>query len=328
MSESENDIVEWGIQSKLPLWIAYSLMMGFGLWVLLEAGGITNWVELNLPLGASDFGLISSAMGTILLTFGLLLLYSKQAEIQAEQTKIQKNQELLMEQQHTPYLTGEVTFLNINSVKLAIRNSGNGPAFDVEAEWEVAGERRSWEVPSLPPGEEYGFPVIVDDDNWLLSTGEIKEFLNKRDSSSVIEYSLTCEDRFREKQKFTGSVDFGAHIRRSEADEIWDSDPVEEISNDIGKIQRDIRKIRRYKHGEDRATNWQHRIQQNKVLYELIQDAETLSVEELNSLTGISDRNIEFRLQGLDAAGFIYYNSSRKIAKPKESKQETTLEDF
>ncbi|MGM0388658.1 MAG: hypothetical protein ACQEP0_09090 [Natrinema limicola] len=166
MEESMDIEIEDGIRGRFPIWLAYGFITLLVIWVVLEAKGVTNWVSYSLPLSASDFALIASAVGTVVLTFGLLLLYDKQAQIQrqqakiqneqtsiqgnqeslmeeqttiqgnqeslmAEQTTIQGNQESLMEQQFMPYLTGEVAPLNITSAQFLIRNSGDGPAYEV-----------------------------------------------------------------------------------------------------------------------------------------------------------------------------------------------------
>ncbi|MBZ6495634.1 hypothetical protein [Natrinema longum] len=315
------------IKERAALWIAYGLIIALVLWSVFEIIGYTNWVEVDLPLSPSDFAMIASAAGTIVLTFGLLLLYNKQARIQSEQTTIQENQESLMEQQFTPHLTAGVNFLSLTSVQFVIQNTGNGAAFDVSAEWEVAGEKKTWEVPNLPPGEKHGFPIIVDGDSWLLSIDEIKNYLEENNASSVIDYRLTCEDRFEEEKEFSSSVDFGVIVTRSESDEIWNEEPLEEISGHMRKMQRDIRKMRRYQQNNDKNEKWRKRIEQTKEIYGFIQEYDGITVEELNSLTNISEQNIRYRLQSLDDAGGVHYNSNTDTVQ-LASESQTALSEF
>ena len=316
------------LRDRIPIWIGYSLIIALVIWLLLETFGLINWVQVETPVAASDFGLIASAIGTIVLTFGLLLLYDKQANIQRIQAQTQRNQEELMEQQFQPYLSGEVGFRNITSVHFSIQNSGNGPAFDVVAEWSIANQTKSWEIPRLAAGNEHNFPIIVDGDDWLLSTGEIEDYLENQGADTEIQYSIRCEDRFGEPMGFSGEVDFGVLIQRSNSDEIWDTDPLEEIQNDLSKIQRDMRKIRRSRKKEERASNWQNRISQTKEIQRLVENHNELTVEKLNSLTNISEGNIRYRLRALDSAGSIHFIDNLDKAKYHKSSQNKKIDEF
>lgn len=223
----------WLWSNRVSL-VAYSLILSGGAWLIAEYAGWVNLVSANPPYQATNFAQIAGAFGSVILSFALVLLY-------AQQTEIQENQERLMEHEFKPFLTGEVTSLNIVSAQFAIRNSGNATAYHVEAEWTVAGETRSWEIPSLPPGEEYGFPIVVDDENWLLNTGEIRDYLEEKNASAEIEYDIWCYDRFDDKIHFDGTVDFAVLAERSEANEIWNEEPLDELSNEVKKIRKDSR---------------------------------------------------------------------------------------
>jgi hypothetical protein len=317
------------IRQQGPILLAYSFVTLLAALAIIEGIGLTNWVTFSLPLTGPDFARIASGVGSVVLSFGLLLLYHRQTETQRRQTDIQENQESLMEQQFTPYLVGEVSPLNIASAQFEIRNTGDGPAYDVRAEWEVAGNTRTWRIPSLPPGEEYGFPVIVDDGNWLLGTTEIQEYLEENNASSTIEYKIEYKNRFDQTDCVDEAVDFGMLISRSESDEIWSNGPLEEISSNIRKIQRDLRKMRRYKRNVDRASDWQHRIKQTEAIRQLVDRHEELSVEQLNSLTDIHNENIKYRLQALDDANALFYNENTGVVKsPNELQTNETLADF
>lgn len=317
------------IQQQGPILLAYGFVVLLVVLAIMERIGLTNLITLSLPLTGPDFARIASGVGSVVLSFGLLLLYNRQTEIQRQQTDIQESQESLMEQQFTPYLVGEVAPLNIASAQFKIRNTGDGSAYDVRAKWEVAGNTRTWEIPSLPPGEEYGFPVIVDDGNWLLGTGEIQEYLEENDVSSTIDYEIKYKDRFNQRDCVDEAVDFGVLISRSESDEIWSNEPLEEISSNIRKIQRDLRKMRRYERNIDRASDWQHRIKQTEAIRQLVNRHEELSVEQLNSLTNIHNENIKYRLRALDAANALFYNENTGVVRsPNEFQMNETLTDF
>jgi predicted transcriptional regulator len=328
MSDDRNVEQNERWRDEIPIWTGYSLIAILTVWLILEAAGKVNWVRIQPPLGASDFGPIASAVGTIVLTFGLLLLYDKQARLQGIQAQTQRNQERLMEQQFQPFLTGEVGFMNVTSVNFAIQNSGNGPAFDVSAEWSVAGQSRSWEIPRLPAGEKHSFPIVVDGDDWLLTSGEIKEFLNDHNAGTEIQYSIECKDRFDEPLEFSGTVDFGVLIQRSNSDEIWETDPLEEMQNDLSKIQRDIRKMRRSQKKDKRSSRWQNRINQTNEIEALVEKHGELTVDQIKSLTNISETNIRYRLRALDSAGSIHFLKNSDKAKSGREGQNKELSDF
>jgi len=219
--------------------------------------------------------------------------------------------------------------LNIVSAQFAIRNSGNATAYHVEAEWTIAGDTRSWEIPSLPPGEEFGFPVVVDNDNWMLNTEEIREYLNEQDASTEIEYDIWCYDRFNEQIHFEGTVDFGVLAERSDANEIWDEDPLEELSSEVKKIRKDFKKLTRYQRNQDREANWKNRSQQTSILYNLIEEHGEIEKSQLNSLTGISEGNLDYRLNALDDIDAIEYDERDGVArKPPSAGKNRTLDEF
>ena len=302
--------------------VAYALVVTGAGWVVSEYLGWVNFVSINPPYQANNFAQIAGAAGSIILSFALVLLY-------AQQTEIQENQEQLMEQNFKPYLTGEVTSLNIVSAQFAIRNSGNATAYHVEAEWTIAGDTRSWEIPSLPPGEEFGFPVVVDNDNWMLNTEEIREYLNEKNASTEIEYDIWCYDRFDEQIYFEGTVDFGVLAERSDANEIWDEDPLEELSSEVKKIRKDFKKLTRYQRNQDREANWKNRSQQTSILYNLIEEHGEIEKSQLNSLTGISEGNLDYRLNALDDIDAIEYDERDAVArKPHSAGKNRTLDEF
>ena len=302
--------------------VAYGLVVTGAGWLISEYLGWVNFVSTNPPYQANNFAQIAGAVGSIILSFALVLLY-------AQQTDIQENQEQLMEQNFKPYLTGEVTSLNIVSAQFAIRNTGNATAYHVEAEWTVAGKTRSWKIPSLPPGEEFGFPVVVQDEDWMLNTEEIREYLDEHDASTEIEYDIWCYDRFDERIHFDGTVDFGVLAERSDANEIWDEDPLEELSSEVKKIRKDFKKLTRYQRSQDREANWKNRSQQTSILYHLIEEHDEVKKSQLNSLTGISEGNLEYRLNALEDIGAIEYDDDNEIARKSPSAgKNRTLDEF
>lgn len=310
------------VWSKRVLIVACAFVVAGAGWMLAEYFDLVNFVSVNTPYNANNFAQIAGAIGSIVLSFALVLLY-------AQQTNIQQNQEKLMEQELKPYLTGEVSSLNIVSAQFAIRNTGNATAYNVEAEWTVAGDTRSWEIPSLPPGEEFGFPVVVDGDNWMLNTEKIQEYLDEQSAPTKIEYSICCYDRLDEKIHFEGTVDFGVLAERSGANEIWEEDPLETLSSEVKKIRKDFKKITRYQRNQDKEENWKNRSKQTSILYNLIEEHGEIEKSQLNSLTNISEGSLDYRLSALDDIDAIEYNKRNGMARKHPSTgKNRTLDEF
>lgn len=303
----------WHRKALILAWLLVLLFIGWG---YLEYIGVVNFTEATTPLNAQNFAQIAGASGTIILTFGLLLLYDKQTQIQRQGFK--------------PHLTGEVDSLEIVSTQFVIRNTGGGHAYQVVAKWEVADYERTWKIPSLAPGQEYGFPVIVDDnENWLLNTGEIENYLDEHDASSVITYEIHCKNQFGFQQKFTGRVDFSSVATRSSAHEIWEKEPIEEIRSEIEDIDDSIGKLVRHSRNRRKEEKWRNRLNQNESIERTILQQGELSLEELHRFTGINEVTLEYRLSELNQVGAVEYNErTKKVRPPSESGADHQLTDF
>lgn len=300
---------------RKALILAWTLVLTFVGWAGLEHVGATDFTTVNRPLQAQNFAQIAGAGGTIILTFGLLLLYDKQTQIQRQGFK--------------PHLTGEVDSLEILTSQFVIRNTGGGHAYQVEANWEVADYSRTWKIPSLAPGQEYGFPVIVDNGNWLLNTQEISDYLEENGYSSEIAYDIKCKDQFGYQQSFSGHVDFGSIATRSGAQEIWEKEPIENIRSEIEDIQDDIGKLVRHSKNRRKEEQWRNRLDQNEAIERTVLKNGKLTLEELHRLTGIKEATLEYRLSELDEVGRVTYNERLgKIKSPTSSGPNHHLGDF
>lgn len=94
----------------------------FGVWVILEITSIVNLIQLNTyPILFPTAVKAISAVGSLLLTFLLALLY-------LEQTEIQRRQEKWMQADHAPKLEIESWGIDINELSFELMNLGNGVA--------------------------------------------------------------------------------------------------------------------------------------------------------------------------------------------------------
>lgn len=301
-------------RERIFLILASLPLAAFGILLLLEARNTINYINVSWPLNSSEFSQVAGGLLSAFLTYALVVLYW-------QQKKVQENQHELLKQQHEPYLSGEVAALHIVSAQFKIRNTGSAPAYNVRAEWEIAGQSRAWEIPTLVPSESFGFPILVDDDgNWLLSTDEISDYLNSKDSSGLIDYTITCTNHQGEERKFSDTVDFSVLATRSEANEIWETEPLEEISNELGKMRKDVRKISRYTDREKREVNWRVKTRQTEVILKYVNQFGPLNITDLQELTGIGEHDLLQKVERLDKLGEIDYNETTDSIKPRSGR--------
>lgn len=92
---------------------------------LLNWAGVIDVISpLEEPLSWTEAAQIAGAMGSVLFTIGLVVLYR-------EQTLIQNRQESWMEADHTPDLSIDEWRINSNKFELDIANLGDGTAKDL-----------------------------------------------------------------------------------------------------------------------------------------------------------------------------------------------------
>lgn len=337
------DKFQWVRKRTVPILALFPFVILFAV-VIFESQGITNIVSFQTPISGEVFAQIVSGGGSLILSYALIVLYwsqtriqdeqtqiqDEQTRIQGEQTEIQSNQEQIMKQSYIPHLSGEIASLHVVSTYFRIRNAGDGPAFNVRAEWEFGGQSRSWEIPALVPGEDFGFPLIEKESgNWYLNTNEIEEYLESGNHSTKLHYHIKCEDMFGEEQEFEDEVDFEVMNKRSEAQEMWDEDPVENISNEMGKIRRETRKISRYAKKRRSEMGTRKRRRQLNSVREAFQYHDKLSFDELQDLTGFSEYDLNRTLERLDSVGELSYNeSTNTVKKEPGSGSNQTIDAF
>lgn len=309
---------EWlkRIWRKRIIVLAWLIPVTLGIWAISEWWGAVNFISTSVPYNTPPFAQIIGAFGSLSLSFLLVLLYHQQAEIQREA--------------YTPHLTGEINSLNVVSSKFIIQNSGDGYAYEVKAEWEVGEQTNSWEIPSLAPGEEFGFAVIENEDGrWILNTSEIREYLEEQGGGTEIEYKIECEDKFGKSHSFDGVVDFEIQSKRSDAPEIWDKKPIENIENDLSDIQGDINDLKSHSRQRKKESKWKNRSRQTELLSELINEHGKMTIEELSYITGINESSLEYRLSGLDDIDAVRYNdTSGEVEPARKGDENHSLDEY
>lgn len=117
-------------------------------------------MEIILQLLPPNFWNIDVAdVISLLLTLGLFGVYLSMRSIQDEQNSIQRNQNRLMQRQtalmaanHQPRLKFEDPEGEGDTLKISIRNSGEGPADNIHSQCVVYQEKRGEDGPIFKPG--------------------------------------------------------------------------------------------------------------------------------------------------------------------------------
>lgn len=298
------------------LLIAWCIPISLLIIIVLEYVGTTSFATYQTPFSSDTFAQILGAGGSLLLSFLLVILYHKQAKMHR--------------QSHEPHLVGEIESKEVVSSVFLIKNTGDGYAYDVSAEWTVDGRTREWKISSLAPGEQSEFPVLVDeDDNWILNTNLIEKKLNDGNHDTIIEWNTTCKNQFGRTMKNDGSVDFLIQSKRSEASEIWQKEPIDEIRKSIDNIEGDFKKIRRDTRKRRRETKWETRSKKSLLIGQIIDEYGSMDIEELSYLTGIKESSLEYRLSGLEDVGAIEFNETTGKIRPKRpAASNHSLDDF
>lgn len=298
------------------------MLLGYGALILalaltvFELQGRLNLVPESGSSELLQIAPVIGAFGSIALSFGLLILYGRQTRI--------------LEQQYKPYLTGEIDNRSPVTTQFTVRNTGSDYAYDMEATWEVAGDKRTWETESLAPGDAAEFPIIVDENGeWIMGTQQIRDYLDDRDATSEIEYTITCKDKFGIPRRFSGDVDFDIISKKEESNQIWDTDPMESVANSISSIDASLDSLASDVDDAIDARDWENRWSKNQAILSIVSERETISISVLSRMVSIREPSLEYRLSELEEAGYLNYDKGRGVVKAEtEAGENHTLSEF
>lgn len=221
--------------------------------VLLAGATIAeSWNIINIiqnsetpPYQIDTAAQLIGAIGSILLTIGLVVLYDKQASVAKQQASIQENQEKLMQADYEPKLKASIGFKDVQSLQFEVHNSGKAAAHDVRVTWEYGTQHFSWTKSVIPSGEMTGFPLKKENDDWLLGPDETREFFNDLDEPNI-SYEIECRDILDNAHGFEGVIDVVEIIesRTNPAAFTNNDDVVDELSNIDSTLQRIHREVK------------------------------------------------------------------------------------
>ncbi|WP_198526049.1 hypothetical protein [Haloferax sp. ATB1] len=303
-------------------WLRKGVILAYGAIFVAFVVAVLEWnhtIDLVPSEGENQLTLMApvfGAFGSIALSFGLVILYDRQARVLA--------------QQYQPHLTGDLENRSAVTTQFVIRNTGEDYAHDITAEWEVAGETREWETPNLAPGDTAAFPVVVDDDGgWVMNTNQIRDYLEDNGDSLEIEFTINCKDQMDLAHTFSGTVDFGVMSQRQEAKEIWEMDPVDSLASSAESIEASIDQIASDFDDRRNEHQWQDRWTKQQAIKTIVSETGEIPISVLSRIIKENESSLEYRLSELEKAGYLEYNERSGVIRNKpNSKNNHTLSEF
>jgi len=298
------------------VFLAYGAVLAVFFVAILELNDSIDIIPTEGTNQLTQMAPVFSAFGTIGLTFGLVILYDRQAQVLA--------------QQYQPHLTGDLENRSAVTTQFVIRNTGEDYAYNIEAEWEVAGKERIWKTPNLASGDSVAFPVIVDDnDGWILNTNRIDDYLNEHGNSHEIEFTIRCEDQMELTHTFSGIVDFSIMSQRQDAKEIWEMDPVDALVSSAESIEASIDQIASDINDRRDEHEWQDRWAKQQAIKTVVSESDEIPITVLSRIVKDTEPSLEYRLSELEEAGYLDYNKrSGNIKNGSSVGDNHTLSDF
>jgi hypothetical protein len=239
----------------------------------------------------------------------------KQIDAMGAQTTVINDQTKAMSR---PYLKATIEHPNFAEYFFAIRNTGNGAAHDVTAEWDIGtdGEDRSWNIPLIAPGEKHQFIITKTEDNSIVSAAkQIEEVLSSR--GYELRFEADCEDIFGESHHFEEEIDLERAIwGRKEASYEWVKKPADEtVAENIQSISDDFRDVGNVASTLRRELSGILRSYQKDQCLSRIKEYGELSIEQLAHLSHKDPHLLRHELQVLADQGLVEFDEESDKAK-------------
>lgn len=282
--------------------LGYAAILGLFLIAVLEWYQVIDLIPLEEENQLTRMAPVFGAFGTIALTFGLVILYDRQARVLAQQYK--------------PHLAADIVNNSPMTSQFVVRNTGDDYAYDIQAQWDVAGQTRTWEKPSLAPGDSASFPIVIDeDDRWLLNTNQIDEYLENNDSTKEIDFELICEDQFDLPHRFTGTVDFEVMKRRQDAREIWEVNPIESMADSLTSLEASVEQLASDYDDRRDEHEWEDRWSKLQSIKQIVNEVDEIEIEVLARMMNTRVGSLEYRVSELEEVGVLHYNKRSGLIK-------------
>ena len=152
-----------------------------------------------------------------------------------------------VEVESKPHLQAFVDYAGRGNLYFRVRNTGNGAAHSVSAEWAIStdgieSEQRTWQHGLIPPGHEHKFRIPLGPvGEGKTSVDTIRGCIETSDGSlgeCTILVHLRCRDILHRQRTFCHDVDVARKLRQGdEAEVVGEMEAVESIETDIGLIR-------------------------------------------------------------------------------------------
>lgn len=211
------------------------------------------------------------AFATIAYTFGV---FRQVSEMKTD--RLTRNKPLVTPTIDTKYAVNHF---------FAIENTGEGTAYDVEAEWWCdEGDKQTWKIPLLSPGERRTFPLpFGGEDETITTSGQIEDVAGDAFIEFRVRYSDSLGNRYtpeKNPDEATASIGVLDTIQtREDAEEYVDESPVKAIADEMEEVTKRLKKIERSIEMEYLEGNAKQEIRDR--LTELVREEDVLTFGEL-----------------------------------------------
>ncbi|MFD1588516.1 hypothetical protein ACFR9U_16175 [Halorientalis brevis] len=234
--------------------------------------GIVRFASRNPGSTAQILFSAVLACATIAYTFGV---FRQVSEMRTD--RLTRNKPLVTPTIDTKYAVNHF---------FAIENTGEGVAYDVEAEWWCdEGDKQTWKIPLLSPGERRTFPLpFGGEDGTITTSGQIEDAAGR---DAVIEFRVRYSDSLgnrytpeKNSDEATASIGVLDTIQtREDAEEYVDESPVKAIADEMEEVTKRLERIERSIEMEYLEGNAKQEIRDR--LTELVREEGVLTFGEL-----------------------------------------------
>jgi predicted transcriptional regulator len=266
--------------------------------------------------------LISYEVVQVAVSASLLLVTA----VYAYETKQQTEQlEKDRKQKFRPIIRPTVEVMGVSSFSFAVENSGKGAAYDLEAEWWMAGEESdkvTWRIPLLSPGERRRFSLPTDG---ATTTSQVDE---KYRGNDYLHFEAGFEDGLGNSFEPEGegtSVSLkltDTMASREGASEYLEKDEMKKIRKEFEELNKNIDTSSLF--GEN---DTEIRSKIRSTIISLLRNLGPLTIRELKEYSGLTYDEVTVSVHHLSNLGMVDYDGSVNITSQDNRDTEIQVSD-
>ncbi len=198
----------------------------------------------------------------------------------------------------------------------AIENTGEGAAYNVEANWwSNPDDKHTWKIPILSPGERRTFPLpFGDDDDGRVTTSDAIE--QAADGDSTVEFRVSYDDALgntyspcETPEESIETIDVLDTIeKREDASEYVDEDPIKAIADELENISDDMGNIKENLNMDD--VNSMAREDLYRRVLEEVEEKENITFGHLCARIGVDSTLLTEIIYTMHQRGIVEYEGS------------------